>query len=43
MPHAAIEPAILLVTHDVDEAIELADRVRELDSGTIVLDTRIAR
>jgi sulfonate transport system ATP-binding protein len=29
------------VTHDVGEAIELADRVLVLDSGTIVLDTRI--
>jgi sulfonate transport system ATP-binding protein len=35
------EPAVLLVTHDVDEAIELADRVLVLDSGTIMLDTRI--
>ncbi|HTV19550.1 MAG TPA: ABC transporter ATP-binding protein [Polyangiaceae bacterium] len=35
------EPAVLLVTHDVDEAIELADRVLLLDAGTIALDLRI--
>jgi sulfonate transport system ATP-binding protein len=31
-------PAVLLVTHDVDEAIELADRVVVLDEGRIVSD-----
>ena len=31
-------PAVLLVTHDVDEAIELADRVVVLDAGRIVAD-----
>jgi sulfonate transport system ATP-binding protein len=35
------EPAVLLVTHDVDEAIELADRVLLLDAGKIALDLRI--
>ena len=32
------QPAVLLVTHDVDEAIELADRVVVLDDGRIVAD-----
>jgi sulfonate transport system ATP-binding protein len=31
-------PAVLLVTHDVDEAIELADRVVVLDDGRISAD-----
>jgi sulfonate transport system ATP-binding protein len=35
------QPAVLLVTHDVDEAIELADRVLVLDSGKIILDERV--
>jgi sulfonate transport system ATP-binding protein len=35
-------PAVLLVTHDVDEAIELADRVVVLDDGRIVADIRVA-
>jgi sulfonate transport system ATP-binding protein len=35
------EPAVLLVTHDVDEAIELADRVLVLDGGKIELDERV--
>ncbi|MDO7842051.1 ABC transporter ATP-binding protein [Sphingomonas immobilis] len=35
-------PAVLLVTHDVDEAIALADRVLVLDSGRIVAEERIA-
>jgi sulfonate transport system ATP-binding protein len=34
----AHRPAVLLVTHDVDEAIELADRVVMLDDGRIVAD-----
>jgi sulfonate transport system ATP-binding protein len=36
------EPAVLLVTHDVDEAIGLADRVIVLDNGRISADQRIA-
>ncbi|NIJ37356.1 sulfonate transport system ATP-binding protein [Sphingopyxis panaciterrae] len=35
---AVHNPAVLLVTHDVDEAIELADRVIVLDEGVIVAD-----
>jgi sulfonate transport system ATP-binding protein len=35
-------PAVLLVTHDVDEAIQLADRVLVLESGRIALDQSIA-
>ena len=31
-------PAVLLVTHDVDEAIRLADRVLVLREGSLVLD-----
>ncbi|MFH5208461.1 ABC transporter ATP-binding protein [Antrihabitans spumae] len=34
-------PAVLLVTHDVDEAVLLADRVLVLDEGSIALDLRI--
>ena len=34
-------PAVLLVTHDVDEAILLADRVVVLDDGRIVLDAGV--
>jgi sulfonate transport system ATP-binding protein len=34
-------PAVLMVTHDVDEAIALADRVLVLDQGRIVLQERI--
>jgi sulfonate transport system ATP-binding protein len=34
-------PAVLLVTHDVDEAIALADRVLVLDSGRILAEERI--
>jgi sulfonate transport system ATP-binding protein len=33
---AAHQPAVLLVTHDVDEAIVLADRVIVIDAGRIV-------
>ncbi len=35
-------PAVLLVTHDVDEAIELADRVVVLDDGRLIADVRVA-
>jgi sulfonate transport system ATP-binding protein len=35
-------PAVLLVTHDVDEAIMLADRVLVLDGGRIALDLPVA-
>ncbi|MEU8423455.1 ABC transporter ATP-binding protein [Micromonospora sp. NPDC048835] len=34
-------PTVLLVTHDVDEAITLADRVLLLDSGRIAVDLAI--
>lgn len=34
-------PAVLLVTHDVDEAIALADRVVVLDGGRIAAERRI--
>jgi sulfonate transport system ATP-binding protein len=34
-------PAVLLVTHDVDEAVVLADRVLVLHEGHIELDRRI--
>jgi sulfonate transport system ATP-binding protein len=35
-------PAVLLVTHDVDEAIKLADRVIVLDDGKLAADIAIA-
>jgi sulfonate transport system ATP-binding protein len=38
---AAHQPAVLLVTHDVDEAIVLADRVIVLDEGRIVASESI--
>ena len=34
-------PAVLLVTHDVDEAILLADRVLVLTDGVISLDVPV--
>jgi sulfonate transport system ATP-binding protein len=34
-------PAVLLVTHDVDEAILLADRVLVLSDGTITIDLQV--
>lgn len=34
-------PAVLLVTHDVDEAVQLADRVLVLEAGRIGTDRRI--
>ncbi|MEV5323253.1 ABC transporter ATP-binding protein [Nonomuraea sp. NPDC052634] len=34
-------PAVLLVTHDVDEAIALADRVLVLDGGRIAVEKRL--
>jgi sulfonate transport system ATP-binding protein len=34
-------PAVLLVTHDVDEALTLADRALVLDQGRITLDVQI--
>ncbi|WP_030609959.1 ABC transporter ATP-binding protein [Streptomyces fulvoviolaceus] len=37
------QPSVLLVTHDVDEAIVLADRVLVLESGRIGLDLAIDR
>jgi sulfonate transport system ATP-binding protein len=37
----AHQPAVLMVTHEVDEAIALADRVLVLDSGRIAAQERI--
>lgn len=37
----AHNPAVLLVTHDVDEALELADRVVVLDDGRIAADLAV--
>jgi sulfonate transport system ATP-binding protein len=34
-------PAVMLVTHDVDEAIALADRILVLDQGRIATETRV--
>lgn len=34
-------PAVLMVTHDVDEAVALADRIIVLDAGRIVAEERI--
>jgi len=36
-------PSVLLVTHDVDEAVLLADRVLVLDRGRIVSDIAITQ
>ena len=38
---AAHRPAVLLVTHDVDEAVLLADRVLVLEKGRIAVDERV--
>jgi sulfonate transport system ATP-binding protein len=38
---ATHRPAVLLVTHDVDEAIVLADRVILLDAGVVRTDVRV--
>ena len=38
---AAHKPSVLLVTHDVDEAIVLADRVILLDDGVVRADVRV--
>ncbi|WP_112136140.1 ABC transporter ATP-binding protein [Glycomyces dulcitolivorans] len=38
---AAHQPSVLLVTHDVEEAIALADRVLVLTEGRISLDVRV--
>jgi sulfonate transport system ATP-binding protein len=37
----AHKPAVLLVTHDVDEAIALADRVLILSAGKLIVEQRI--
>jgi sulfonate transport system ATP-binding protein len=37
----AHRPAVLLVTHDVDEAVALSDRVLVLDKGRIAAEERI--
>jgi len=39
--HARHRPAVLLVTHDVDEAVALADRVLVLQDGRVVADRRV--
>lgn len=39
---ATHRPAVMMVTHDVDEAIALADRVLVLDAGRIALEETIA-
>jgi sulfonate transport system ATP-binding protein len=38
---AVYRPSVLLVTHDVDEAIVLADRVVVLDGGVVKTDVRV--
>lgn len=37
------KPAVLLVTHDVDEALQLADRIIVLEGGNFALDLRLTR
>jgi sulfonate transport system ATP-binding protein len=37
------EPAVLLVTHDVDEALKLADRVLVIDGGRVRHETVVRR
>jgi sulfonate transport system ATP-binding protein len=39
--HARHSPSVLLVTHDVDEAVLLADRILVLTDGVISLDTSV--
>lgn len=39
----AHRPAVLMITHDVDEAVALADRILVLDHGRIVAQERIER
>jgi len=36
------KPAVLLVTHDIDEALALADRIVMLDDGRISADLQVA-
>ena len=38
----AHHPAVLIVTHDIDEAVALADRILVLDRGRIVAEERVA-
>nr|WP_221375126.1 ATP-binding cassette domain-containing protein [Actinoplanes polyasparticus] len=38
----AHKPAVLLVTHDVDEAVALSDRVIVLDAGVVRADVQVA-
>ena len=38
----AHRPAVLLVTHDVDEAVALSDRVIVLDAGVVRADVQVA-
>jgi sulfonate transport system ATP-binding protein len=40
---ATHRPSVLLVTHDVDEAVVLADRVILLDGGVVRTDVRVDR
>ncbi|GID29453.1 ABC transporter ATP-binding protein [Paractinoplanes brasiliensis] len=39
----AHRPAVLLITHDVDEAVVLADRVIVLDGGVVRTDVRVEK
>ncbi|GAA1380488.1 ABC transporter ATP-binding protein [Pseudonocardia kongjuensis] len=36
-------PAVLMITHDVEEALTLADRVLVLDGGVLAADLRVTR